>query len=50
VIGASVGYRFPGGFRISLEGELMRRSASSDPSREYETLRFYTVISRPLRF
>jgi hypothetical protein len=51
VFGGSVGYRFPNGFRISLQGELMRRSASIDPARSYETLRFYTVIStRALRF
>jgi hypothetical protein len=51
VFGGTVGYRFPGGFRISLEGELMRRSASSAPGREYNTVRFYTVISsKALRF
>jgi hypothetical protein len=51
VFGGTVGFKFPGGFRISLEGELMRRSASTAPSRSYETLRFYTVIStRALRF
>jgi hypothetical protein len=50
VFGGTVGYRFPGGFRISLQGELMRRRASTDPSRSYHTLRFYTVISRALRF
>jgi hypothetical protein len=51
VFGGTVGFRFPGGFRISLEGELMRRSASSAPGREYNTVRFYTVISsKALRF
>jgi hypothetical protein len=51
VFGGTVGFRFPGGFRISLEGELMRRRASTAPTRSYETLRFYTVISsRALRF
>jgi hypothetical protein len=51
VFGGTVGFRFPGGFRISLEGELMRRRASVAPIRSYETLRFYTVISsRALRF
>jgi hypothetical protein len=49
--GGTVGFKFPGGFRVSLEGELMRRSASIAPGRSYETLRFYTVIStRSLRF
>ena len=49
VIGGSVGYRFPSGFRISLEGELMRRDASTNPGRSYDTVRFYTVIStKPL--
>jgi hypothetical protein len=48
--GGGVGYRFPGGFRIGLQGELMRRRASSDPSRAYDTLRFYTVISKALQF
>jgi hypothetical protein len=51
VFGGTVGFRFPGGFRISLEGELMRRSASIAPNRSYQTVRFYTVISsRALRF
>jgi hypothetical protein len=48
--GGSVGYRFPGGFRIGLQGELMRRRASTDPSRAYDTVRLYTVISKALRF
>jgi putative beta-barrel porin BBP2 len=48
--GGGVGYRFPGGFRIGLQGELMRRRASNDPSRAYDTLRFYTVISKALQF
>jgi hypothetical protein len=49
-IGGSVGYRFPGGFRIGLQGELMRRRASTDPSRAYDTVRLYTVISKALQF
>jgi hypothetical protein len=50
LFGGSVGYRFPGGFRLSLQGELMRRRASTDPSRAYDTVRLYTVISKALRF
>jgi hypothetical protein len=50
VFGGSVGYRLPNGFRISLQGELMRRRASIDARRSYETLRFYTMFSRPLQF
>jgi hypothetical protein len=51
VFGGTVGFRFPGGFRISLEGELQRRRASTNPNRSYETMRFYTVISsRALHF
>jgi hypothetical protein len=48
--GGSVGYRFPGGFRIGLQGELMRRRASTNPSRAYDTVRLYTVISKALQF
>ena len=48
--GGSVGYRFPGGFRLGLQGELMRRRASTDPRRAYDTVRLYTVISKALRF
>lgn len=48
--GGGVGYRFPGGFRIGLQGELMRRRASTDPSRAYDTVRLYTVISKALQF
>jgi hypothetical protein len=50
LFGGNVGYRFPGGFRISLQGELMRRRASTDPGRAYDTVRLYTVISKALRF
>jgi hypothetical protein len=50
LFGGSLGYRFPGGFRITLQGELMRRRASTDPGRAYDTVRLYTVISKALQF
>ena len=50
LFGGSVGYRFPGGFRIGLQGELMRRRASTNASRAYDTVRLYTVISKALQF
>lgn len=50
VWGASITFHLPAGWRIGVNAETMRRSASTDPLRDYTTNRIYTVISPTLRF
>lgn len=48
--GVSLGVKLPGGWRVSVQAELLRRRASNDPSRAYDTTRIYTMFTPNLRF
>jgi hypothetical protein len=50
VWGGVLTVRLPGGWRMSVNVETMRRSANSDPLRSYTTQRIYTAFAPTLKF
>jgi hypothetical protein len=49
-VGASIGYRLPSGYRISVNIENQRRRTNGDASRLYDNIRIFTAITPVLSF
>lgn len=50
VLGGVFTVKLPGGWRVSVNLETLRRGANSDPLRAYTTQRIYTAIAPTLKF
>ncbi len=50
VVGGSIGYRLPSGYRISVNVESQRRRTNGDASRVYDNIRIFTAITPVLSF
>jgi len=50
LVGGSIGYRLPSGYRISVNIDSARRRTNGDLSRLYDSIRVYTAITPVLSF